>query len=130
MRGIFIPVQEYGKSSLDLDMVDVLRAIGPEAISSTWRFGGPECLGEGADELHALDDAGTAIRGDRLIDLTSKIYQTYDGYFDGYESESSDHPWVSIRAVDGAGFAVYRDDQAVLDRLKRHFESAKDLPAV
>lgn len=129
MRGIMIRDISPTENALAFDLIDILRAIGPQAERSIWKFEGLECLGDAADHLHAVSDNASVIDGKDLVRLASQIYQSIDGDFLGYRNDHDKHPWIVIRAVDGTSFDVECDEDAVLGRLRKRFNAVTDIPS-
>jgi len=129
MRGIMIRDHSQTDNALAFDVVDILRAIGPQAEQSIWKIDGLECFGDAAENLHAISDNGDTVDGEKLICLTSRVSQTIDGEILGYRGDTDEQPWIIVRAVDGTSFDVECADPVVLDRLRQRFNTVTDLPS-
>ena len=129
MRGIEIWVHSQTDNALAFDLVDILRAIGPQAEQSIWKIEGLECFGDAAELLHDISDNGRTIDGKKLVRLADQVYQTIDGYISGYRNDTDEQPWIIVRAVDGTSFDVECADPVVLDRLRQRFNTVTDLPS-
>lgn len=115
---------------LAFDLVDILPLLEPELACTDWSILGVEAVGQGAEELHRLDDARARVSGPELLTL-ARIVQVVDGEFTGYNSGLDAHlgrPWVIIRALDSSGYDVASPDSSVIDRVKAHFSSVVEIP--
>jgi tetratricopeptide (TPR) repeat protein len=110
----------------DLDLYDLLAALGERALRSTWLGGGVECYGEKAEELYAFTDQGRSIEGRDFLSIASGIRQTIEGDFQAFDP-GANAPWIFIRAWDGSGFYVETDDPKIKERLKTHFQSLEEV---
>ena len=112
---------------LCFDLIDILDLIGEDAVRSEWKVSGLECLGQRADEFHAIADAVTPISGAALRSLAHGIYQTIDGRFEAF-LPTTDTPWLIIRAADSSCFDVETEQPDILDQLRKRFSAVVDLP--
>jgi hypothetical protein len=119
---------------LAVDLLPVLAAVGPRALSSEWTVNdvrtakGLEALmatGGGADELERLVQSRARITGSRLVDIMMDVQQVIWGEFKGFETAVSDDPWIIIIAFDSTWFEVQSSDRAMLDRLKARFSDVR-----
>ena len=110
----------------DLDLYDLLAALGERALDSTWFGSGVDCYGEKAQELYAFTDHNKAIDGRDLLDLTSGIRQTVEGDFQAFDPGAAS-PWLFIRAWDGTGFYLEINDPKSKQRLKAQFQSVEEV---
>ena len=122
MKGISIRDRSSNGRALAFDLWDILVAIGDDAISSTWRIDGLECLGPGSDAMHTVSDRKAIITGQRLYDLASKITQTVDGELRAFRTAQCEISWLRIRAVDGMEFDVECEDERILDQVRTRFD--------
>jgi tetratricopeptide (TPR) repeat protein len=113
----------------ELDLHQILVALGKRAIDSVWFGSSVECDGEKAEELYALTNQERPIEGRVLLDLTSGIQQTIKGDFYALDPGADAH-WLFIRAWEGSGFYVEIDDPKSGERLKAHFPSVEEVGGV
>ena len=71
-----------------------------------------------------LADGQTFIAGEHLSRIAHDLTQVIDGKFAALES--SDSPWVIIRAVDSSFYEVFSTESAVLDRVRATFRKVSD----
>jgi tetratricopeptide (TPR) repeat protein len=109
-----------------LDLYDLIVALGERALRSTWFCSGVYCEGEKAPELYALADQNRAIEGRSLLPITAGIRQTIQGDFQAFD-EDANTPWLFIRAWDGNGFYIETDDFKVRQRLQAHFQGMEEV---
>jgi tetratricopeptide (TPR) repeat protein len=129
-KGISTQVPTRGPDQ-DLDLYDLLLALGEHAINSTWFGSSVDCRGENTEKLYTYTDNNRPIQGRDLLDITSGIHQTLKGDFTGFDPDAPSH-WVFIHAWDGSGFYIEINDPEVMKSLKTHFpsiERVEDTPA-
>jgi tetratricopeptide (TPR) repeat protein len=114
------------KRDHDLDLYDLIIALGERALHSTWFGSGVDCYGEKAEELYEFTDHNRPIDGRDLLRITSGIRQTVAGDFTAAEPGAASH-WIFIRAWDGSGFYVETDDPQVEKQLKAHFAAVEEV---
>lgn len=123
MHGITISDSTDDQRMLTVDLIDILRLLGPSATDSEWLISGVECAGgAAAEDLHRLADQPARIPGGKLLSLATGVTQVIDGIFTGYRNGET-QPWITIRAVDSSAFDVQSDDEEALARMKRHFRN-------
>jgi hypothetical protein len=54
---------------LDFDLIDILKALGPEAANATWEISDVEAVGGSAEELHRLSDEKVRLKAGRCSSL-------------------------------------------------------------
>jgi hypothetical protein len=130
MHGITISDSTDGQRLLTVDLIDILRLLGPSATDSEWRISGVECAGGPAGEdLHGLADQPARVPGEKLLSLATGVTQVIDGVFAGYR-DGEEQPWIIIRAVDSSAFDVQSEDAEALARMKRHFRNVTEFGGV
>jgi tetratricopeptide (TPR) repeat protein len=117
---------EFEQPIQDLDLYDLIVALGERALSSTWFGSGVRCYGEKAEELFAYTDHNRPIQGRDLLHITSCIRQTIEGDFTAFDPDATSH-WLFIRAWDGRGFYIEINDHKSKERLKTHFPSVEEV---
>jgi tetratricopeptide (TPR) repeat protein len=117
---------ESEKSKRDLDLYELITALGERALRSTWLGSGVDCYGEKAEELSSFTDDNRPIDGHDFLRITSGIQQTVEGDFYAFDPGSASH-WILIRAWDGSGFYIETDDPKSKERLKTHFQSVEEV---
>jgi hypothetical protein len=123
MHGITITDSTDDERMLTVDLIDILRLLGPSATDSEWQISGVECAGgAAAEDLHHLADAYGRVAGRTLLSLAAGVTQVIDGVFAGYR-DGEKQPWIIIRAVDSSAFDVQSKDEEALARMKRHFRN-------
>lgn len=110
----------------DLDLYDLIAALGERALSSTWLGRGVRCSGEKAEELYAFTEQDKPIHGGDLLQITSGIRQTMEGDFTAFDPGATSH-WLFIHAWDGRGFYIEINDPKSRDRLKTHFQAMEEV---
>lgn len=129
MKGITISDIEPSTGVLAFDLHDVLRAIGDDALRSSWTVEGVECIGgEAATVLHDLSDRGQTIEGERLLALAAQLTQFVDGELAG-RLPGEEREWIKIRAVDSSAYDVLTDRDDVLRTLRTLFRAVQDIDA-
>jgi hypothetical protein len=127
MRGITIHFQGSLGRPVQLELKDILVALGPAACAARWICDAVECIGPGAEALHRLSDDKRSVGGDSLLRIANEVDQTIDGYFRAFR-KAGRKPWLVIRAVEG-DFDVYSYDDAVFETLAQHFPYITDHPS-
>jgi hypothetical protein len=112
---------------LDFDLVDVLRALGPQAERSAWRCGDVDCFGVTAGALDQAIAAGGRISGEQLLAFAAGLTQVIDGTFEGFDLGAT-APWVVITAVDSSWWEVRSSDDAALAAIRERFRATRALP--
>jgi hypothetical protein len=126
MHGITISDSTDDQQMLAVDLVDILRVLGPSAVDSEWQISGVECAGgAAAEKLHQLADRRARGSGRELLSLAAGATQVIEGVFAGYHKGEA-RPWITIRAVDSSAFDVQSDDEDALARLKQHFRNVTE----
>jgi hypothetical protein len=128
MRGVQIRDMNESGHVLAVDLQHILDLFGERTIQSRWRASevwatGRE-TGEAAAELERLADGQTFIPGEHLSRIAHDLVQVIDGEFTAFES--SDSPWIIIRAVDSSFYEVFSTEPAVLDRVRASFQKVSD----
>lgn len=118
-----VPLEERDQ---DIDLYDLIIALGERALSSTWFGSGVECYGEKAEELYAFTNQNKPIEGRDLLHITSGIRQTIEGNFTAFDPDATSH-WLFIHAWDGSGFYIEINDPKSKERLKTHFQSIEEV---
>jgi len=113
----------------DLDLYDLIVALGERALNSTWFGSGVDCYGEKAEELYAFTDQNEPIEGHELLHITSGIRQTIEGDFQAFDSGATSH-WIFIRAWDGSGFYIETNDPRIKKQLQTHFQAVEEVEGV
>src|SRR5262249_51108103 len=120
MRGIIVSDIQGGV--LALDLVDILRLLGPGGLQSNWTIRrGVEATGDAADRLEKLSDENSRVTGIDLMEMASHIIQVIDGTFEGYRKDAVT-PWIIIRAVDSTSYDILSDDEEVLKVFKNRYK--------
>jgi hypothetical protein len=127
MRGVQIR-DMHERGFLAVDLHHILDLFGERAVQSRWRASevwatGQE-TGEAAQELERLADGQTFIAGEHLSRIAHNLVQVIDGEFSAFDS--SDSPWVIVRAVDSSFYEVFSTEPAVLDRVRASFQKVSD----
>jgi hypothetical protein len=111
---------------LAVDLIHVLRLAGTRASASRWRCSWVECVGPGADGLHAVSD-GRVVTGAELIALVEHVDQVIDGEFVATDDGDAG-PWLVVRAVDSTEYAVITDDDDLLLRIRATWRDVRESP--
>lgn len=122
-----VKIKDIDEGFLSFDLKDILPLAGERAAASQWRCRFVECLGESAEELHAISDAGRIISGGELLRIASDLLQVIDGQFEAY-SDANAEPWLVVKAIDSSSFEVWSDGPDVLARVRDNFGEVSDLP--
>ncbi len=122
-----IEIKDVDGGCLSFDLKDILPLAGGRAAASQWRCRFVECVGESAEELHAVSDAGRRISGDELLRIASNLLQVIDGQFEAYGNGGAE-PWLVVKAIDSSSFEVWSDAPDVLATVRQAFREVSDLP--
>jgi tetratricopeptide (TPR) repeat protein len=114
------------QASRDLDLHDLIVALGERALASIWLGRSVECYGEKADDLYAFTDHDRPIDGHDLLTITSGIRQTIEGDFQAFDPGATTH-WILIRAWDGTGFYIEINDPQARERLQTRFQALEEV---
>ncbi len=119
---------------LGLDLRDVLRSFGPDAVGWTWTVSAVEengealeAVGAGLVDLQALERSGERVAGSRLVQIAERIHQVIWGEFRAYRDRTSAEPFVRVVAFDSSCFEVWCDDDAVIGRVRAAFKDAEPI---
>lgn len=127
MKGVTIGDRDQ-KDVLNFDLKDILQLAGGRAIKSRWKLTRVEASGkQSAEDLHRLCDSGTIVEGQALANLAADVWQVIDGQFEAFD-DCAKSPWLVIHAVDSTAYDVQSNDESLLERLRTHFRSVRDLP--
>ncbi|HEX9332957.1 MAG TPA: tetratricopeptide repeat protein, partial [Anaerolineales bacterium] len=110
----------------DIDLYDLIIALGERAFSSTWFGSGVDCYGEKAEELYVFTAHNRPIQGRDLLRITSGIRQTIEGDFQAFDPDATSH-WIFIRAWEGSGFYIETNNPKIKKQLKTHFQAVEDV---
>ena len=113
-------------SRKDIDLHNVIAALGERALNSVWLGNGVDCYGANAEELCSFTDHEQPIAGHELFRITSGVSQTIEGDFKAFDLGSTSH-WLYIRAWDGSGFYVETNDPQVKKHLKSQFQAVEEV---
>ena len=111
---------------LAVDLVHIVRLAGPRALASRWWCSSVECVGPGADGLHAVSD-GPAIGGAELLELAEKVDQVVEGEFVATNGAVGD-PWLVVRAIDSTEYVVVTDDHELVLRIRATYRDVRESP--
>jgi tetratricopeptide (TPR) repeat protein len=115
-----------GEPGQDLDLYDLILALGGRALNSTWFGSGVECYGENVQELYAFTDQDRPIAGGDFLPITSGIRQTIAGDFQAFDPGAASH-WIFIHAWEGSGFYIETNDPRIKERLKARFQGIEEV---
>jgi tetratricopeptide (TPR) repeat protein len=121
-----IPSRETGQN---LDLYDLIAALGERVLTSIWFGSGVDCFGEKAEELYSLTSQNKPIEGQDFLLIASGIRQTIKGDFQAFDPNANS-PWIFIRAWDGSGFYIETNDPDSKRLLKTHFQAVQDVDGV
>lgn len=110
----------------NLDVYDLIKALGERALNSTWLGSSVDCYGEGAQELFSFIDNNRPITGQDLLRITSGIRKTIEGDFVAFDPGSTSH-WILVRAWKGSGFYIETNDPQSKERIETHFQSVEEV---
>src|SRR5688572_24050 len=99
--GVMIEDVAAEGSWLAVHLPDILNLFTTEVDNSRWEIWVDECLGDTAEQLHAISDNKKIISDQTLRELANGVYQIIDGKFTGYHTNERD-AWIVIRAVDSS----------------------------
>lgn len=123
----FLVIRDCRDGLLAVQLSELLELAGGDVRRSEWRLSGLECLGAGADALHAAADSGEAIAGARLIELARDVYQVIDGDFYG-RLPGAEREWIVIRAVDSSLYELETERPDLLAAIRRRFTDVTEVP--
>jgi len=115
---------------LSFDLAQVLAALGPHAISSSWSYRDLWFVSHDDQEVPELEQDSEAMRlisGHDLMAATDRILQVIDGEFAAFDDDQN-KPWVIVRAVDSSLWEVESSDANVLAVVRECFRSVEDNP--
>jgi tetratricopeptide (TPR) repeat protein len=110
----------------ELDLYDLLLALGERAIHSTWFGSGVGCYGERAEDLYALTDQNKPIEGHDLLPILTGIRQTIEGDFQAFDPGATS-PWIFLRAWNGNGFYIETNDPKIKKLLQTRFPGVDEV---
>jgi diaminopimelate decarboxylase len=122
-----VTIHDLRDGVLAFDLIDILRVLGPDAESSSWRGKNVDCTGDLADEMHGFSDSDVALTGAAMLRLAGGVLQIIDGDFEAYRAGET-RPWLVIRAIDSSEYAVITEDQELLGRVRERFRDVRDSP--
>jgi hypothetical protein len=122
-----VSITDHANGALAVDLRDVLRIVGEDAIRSTWTMRGVECTGAAAEAMHSASDTRGSIDGAKMMELANGIDQVIEGEFAA--NLDPDAAWLLIRVVDSSAVDVITDRDDVLARLRQAYARVVDLPA-
>ena len=112
---------------LSFDLAEILTALGPRAITSSWAYRDLEFVSRSEQEGPQLEqdlEATLPLSGKDLLRATDRILQVIDGEFAAFDQEKQT-PWVIVRAVDSSWWEVESTDESVLAAVGVCFRSVK-----
>ncbi len=114
------------KLDQNLDLYDIIVALGNRALDSIWLGSGVSCYGERAEELLSFTDHNQPMEGQDFLRITSGIRQTIEGDFQAFDPGATS-PWLLIRAWQGSGFYIETNDPKIKKQLQTHFQSVEEV---
>jgi diaminopimelate decarboxylase len=126
MRGVTI-TDRNDEGTLAVDLIDILKVLGPEVDNAVWELSNVESVGNSADQMHKLSDDRGRISGKVLRNLADNLQQVIDGVFKAYRTDGGPS-WVTIRAVDSSAYDVESEDEDVISRIRNSFTNVDDIP--
>lgn len=117
------------RGCLAFDLKDILRALGPQALTWIWTVSDVEAIGElwatgdGVPDLETIKHSGIPVSGSRLAEVAERINQVIWGEFCAFRSEKDEHPWVRIVAFDSSWYEVWSEDRETLIKIGSAFKS-------
>ena len=127
MRHHAVTIHDTRDRVLAFDLVDILRVVGLDAKSSSWRCRSVECTGDLAAELHRVSVSGSTLSGAEMFRLAGGVFQVIDGDFAAYRLGET-RPWLVVRAIDSSEYAVITQDERLLARVRERFRDVRDSP--
>lgn len=112
---------------LSFDLAEVLAALGPRAITSSWSYRDLEFVSRNEQEVPELEqnlEATRPLSGQDLLRATGRILQVIDGEFAAFDQEEHT-PWVIVRAVDSTWWEVESPDVSVVATVGGCFHSVE-----
>src|ERR1700722_5795195 len=119
--------ESNGSSGLDVDLADVLQALGSRAVRSEWSGTGLQYCSTDERDVSSLELAasGERVSGTALLADQSCILQVIHGEFRAFDAGAL---WVILSVVDGSWWEVVSDDPAVFAAIKAQFKVVDDPP--
>jgi tetratricopeptide (TPR) repeat protein len=114
------------KPGQDIDVYDLLAALGERALDSIWLGSDVDCSGEKAEQLYAYTEDDKPIAGYDLFEIASGVRQTRKGDFQAFDP-GAQSPWIFIRAWEGTGFYLETNDPQTSERLKARLVSVEEV---
>ena len=114
------------KPDQNLDLYDLIVALGDRALDSIWLGSEVNCHGERAEELLSFTNHNQPIEGQDFLRITSGIRQTIEGDFQAFDPGATS-PWLLIRAWQGSGFYIETNDPKIKKQLQTHFQSVEEV---
>jgi FOG: TPR repeat len=115
-----------GRPDQNLDLYDLIVALGDRALDSIWLGSGVNCYGERAEEFFSLTNHNQPIQGQDFLRIISGIRQTIAGDFQAFDPDATS-PWILIRAWDGSGFYMATNDPRIKKQLQTRFPAAEEV---
>lgn len=115
-----IIIRDSKDGVLNVDLIDVLNAIGPRVCESEWILRNVEAIGDAADIMHDVSDSGLPVSGARLVAIASNLVQVVEGIFYGI---LRDQQWIIIRAIDSSEFEVETDEISIIETIRDRFHN-------
>ena len=117
---------ERKKSDLNIDLYELIDALGERALNSTWLGSEVDCVGDKAKDLYAFTGRNKPIQGYDLLQIALGIRQSVHGDFQAFDGEE-DLPWLFIRAWEGNGFYIETNDHQIKKYLITYFQTVEDV---
>jgi len=117
------------KPDLNIDLYELIDALGERALNSTWLGSEVNCVGEKAKDLYAFTGRNKPIQGYDLLQIALGIRQTVHGDFQAFDGEEAS-PWLFIRAWEGNGFYIETNDHQIKKYLITYFPTVEDVEDV
>ena len=129
MRGIEIRDGIKSSGFLGFDLAEILEALQPLAIGSTWQCRdlyatSREMINVLELEAAAESEDGIMMSNDELVAFASQLVQVIDGEFSATRPGEST-PWLVVRAVDSSWWEIFSSHDSVFDAVRRRFTDLK-----
>lgn len=114
-----------GSKGLNFDLREIFQALGHRASDSNWTINGLTYVSSDNEVIPILEEQyGNVHNGADILTNTSRLFQTIDGQFRGFDRESKD-PWITINAVDSSFWEITTNSQDICSRIMTAFDNVE-----
>ena len=119
-----------GLRYLDVDLKDILAAIGAPVLNSRWVGRDLWCVRKRNGVAEELREKRLKFSGEELLEFASRAGLIIDGRFEARGHGAAKRPWLIIVAFDSTFYDVWSSKSNVIERIKERYNEVSEIPNI